>query len=226
MPVFSLSDQLIFPPPAYSEPDGLIAVGGDLQPERLLLAYRMGIFPWFSPGDPILWWSPDPRFVMKPEEIKISKSMKQVIKRETFRITYNQAFEQVISQCKSIPRDGQPGTWITNDMKRAYCHLHDLGYAHSVEAWQDGKLVGGLYGVSLGGAFFGESMFSRVSNASKTAFIHLALHLQTLDFSLIDCQMHTAHLESLGATNMDRDQFLNILEDEMDREDLFLVPGE
>lgn len=226
MPVFSLSDQLIFPPPAYAEPDGLVAVGGDLQPERLLLAYRMGIFPWFSPGDPILWWSPDPRFVMKPEEIKVSKSMKQVIKRKTFRITYNQAFEQVISNCKSIPRDGQPGTWITNEMKRAYCHLHDLGYAHSVEAWQDDELVGGLYGVSLGGAFFGESMFSRVSNASKAAFIHLAQHLQTLEFSLIDCQMHTAHLESLGASNMDRDQFLNVLDDEMDRPDLFVVPGE
>ncbi len=226
MPIFSLSDQLIFPPPAYAEPDGLVAVGGDLGPDRLLLAYRTGIFPWFSPGDPILWWSPDPRFVMKPEEIKISKSMKQVINRGTFRITYNQAFEQVISNCKSIPRDGQPGTWITNEMKRAYCHLHDLGYAHSVEAWQDGKLVGGLYGVSLGGAFFGESMFSQVSNASKAAFIHLAQHLQTLKFSLIDCQMHTAHLESLGASNMDRDQFLNILEDEMDRKDLFVVPGE
>lgn len=225
MPVFSLSDQLIFPPPAYAEPDGLVAVGGDLQPDRLLLAYRTGIFPWFSPGDPILWWSPDPRFVMKPEEIKISKSMKQVLNRGIFRITYNQAFEQVISNCKSIPRDGQPGTWITNEMKRAYCHLHDLGYAHSVEAWQDDKLVGGLYGVSLGGAFFGESMFSQVSNASKAAFIHLAKHLQTLTFSLIDCQMHTAHLESLGASNMDRDQFLNILDDELDRPDLFVIPG-
>lgn len=226
MPIFSLSDQLIFPPPAYAEPDGLVAVGGDLGPDRLLLAYRTGIFPWFSPGDPILWWSPDPRFVMKPQDIKISKSMKQVISRGTFRITYDQAFEQVISNCKSIPRDGQPGTWITNEMKRAYCHLHDLGYAHSVEAWQDDELVGGLYGVSLGGAFFGESMFSRVSNASKAAFIHLAQHLQTLDFSLIDCQMHTAHLESLGASNMDRDQFLTILEDEMDRKDLFVVPGD
>lgn len=226
MPIFSLSDQLIFPPPAYAEPDGLVAVGGDLGPDRLLLAYRTGIFPWFSPGDPILWWSPDPRFVMKPQDIKISKSMKQVINRGTFRITYNQAFEQVISNCKSIPRDGQPGTWITIEMKRAYCHLHELGYAHSVEAWQEDELVGGLYGVSLGGAFFGESMFSRVSNASKAAFIHLAQYLQTLDFSLIDCQMYTAHLESLGASNMDRDQFLNILEDEMDREDLFVVPVE
>lgn len=226
MPVFSLSDQLIFPPPAYAEPDGLVAVGGDLQPERLLLAYRMGIFPWFSPGDPILWWSPDPRFVMKPEEIKVSKSMKQVLNRGTFRITYDQVFEEVISNCKSIPREGQPGTWITNNMKQAYIRLHELGYAHSVEAWQDDKLVGGLYGVSLGGAFFGESMFSLVSNASKAAYITLARHLETLNFSLIDCQMYTPHLESLGASKMDREQFLNILDDEMDREDLFVVPGE
>lgn len=224
MPVFSLSDQLIFPPPAYAEPDGLVAVGGDLEPERLLLAYRTGLFPWFNPGDPILWWSPDPRFMMKPQEIKVSKSMRQVLNRGTFRITYDQAFEQVISQCKSIPRDGQPGTWITNDMKRAYCRLHDLGYAHSVEAWQEGNLVGGLYGVSLGGAFFGESMFAQVSNASKAAFIHLARHLETLGFSMIDCQVYTAHLESLGAKKVPREEFLYLLADEMDRPDLFVGP--
>lgn len=226
MPVFSLSDQLIFPPPAYAEPDGLLAVGGDLEPERLLLAYQTGIFPWFSPGDPVLWWSPDPRFVMRPQDIKVSKSMKQVLNRGTFRITFNQAFEQVISNCKTISRDDQPGTWITNDMKRAYSRLHELGYAHSVEAWQNNELVGGLYGVSLGGAFFGESMFSLVSNASKAAFITLAKHLESLNFSLIDCQVYTAHLESLGAKQMERDQFLTILDDEMDRPDLFVVPVE
>lgn len=221
MPVFSLSSQLIFPPPAYAEPDGLLAVGGDLDPDRLLLAYESGIFPWYSPGDPILWWSPDPRFVIIPGQQKVSKSMKQILKRRRFRITINAAFEEVISSCKTISRPGQEGTWITGDMKSAYLRLHELGYAHSAEAWEGEKLVGGLYGVAIGGAFFGESMFSTESNASKAAFLTLAAHLDNLGFGLIDCQVYTKHLESLGALMIPREEFLDRLRTETEKSPLF-----
>lgn len=221
MPVFSLSPQLIFPPPAYAEPDGLLAIGGDLEPDRLLLAYESGIFPWYSPGDPILWWSPDPRFVITPGQHKVSKSMKQILKRGTFRITINKAFDQVISSCKTISRPGQEGTWITSEMKNAYLTLHKQGLAHSVEAWMGDELAGGLYGVALGGAFFGESMFSSVSNASKAAFLTLADHLKELGFGLIDCQVYTKHLESLGAVMIPREEFLDRLRTETEKDPIF-----
>lgn len=211
MPVFSLSPQLVFPPVHLAEPDGLLAIGGDLSPNRLLLAYQSGIFPWFSPGEPILWWSPDPRFVLQAPEVVLSKSMKQVLRRNVFRITFDQAFEEVIRACAKIPRAGQRGTWITTDMQKAYLKLHELGYAHSVEAWQDDRLVGGLYGVSLGSAFFGESMFAKVSNASKAAFLSFALIWRAKGHSLIDCQVPTEHLASLGAREVDRELFLDQL---------------
>ena len=221
MPIFSLSTQLLFPPVGYAEPDGLLAVGGDLEPDRLLLAYQSGIFPWYSPDEPILWWSPDPRCVLIPGQEKISKSMRQVLKRGIFRISTNTAFEQAISSCKSISRPGQEGTWITDEMKSAYLRLHKRGHAHSVEAWQGSELVGGLYGVAIGGAFFGESMFSTVSNASKAAFLTCSLHLQTLGFGLIDCQVYTRHLESLGAVMISRDLFLDRLRTETEKGSLF-----
>ncbi|TAE57444.1 MAG: leucyl/phenylalanyl-tRNA--protein transferase [Bacteroidetes bacterium] len=211
MPLFSLSDELIFPDPAWAEPDGMLAVGGDLRPERLLLAYQNGIFPWYSRNEPILWWSPDPRFVLYPEQLYVSKSMKQVLKRETFRITFDQKFREVIGHCGKTRRPGQRGTWITHDMLEAYCTLHERGFAHSVEVWENEKLVGGLYGVSLGKAFFGESMFAHVSNASKAGFITLVRNLQERGFQLIDCQVYTEHLESLGAVLVPRERFLEEL---------------
>ncbi len=188
----------------------IVAVGGDLSVERLLNAYRAGIFPWYSQGDPILWWSPDPRFVMRPCDVRVSKSMKQVLRRETFNFTLDREFERVIREC-SVPRQDGFGSWIDEDMIRGYSKLHKAGYAHSVEAWQNGELVGGLYGVSLGGVFFGESMFSKASNSSKAAFIMLARNLERLKFDLIDCQVYTEHLESLGAHEFDRMEFLSIL---------------
>lgn len=208
MPVFSLSTQLVFPPVHLSEPDGLLAVGGDLSPDRLLLAYQSGIFPWFSAGEPILWWSPDPRFVLQAPEVVLSKSMKQVLRRNVFRVTFDQAFEEVIGACAKIPRSGQRGTWITRNMQQAYLDLHRLGFAHSVEAWQEDQLVGGLYGVSLGAAFFGESMFAKTSNASKASFLTFALAWQARGHSLIDCQVPTGHLASLGAKEIGRENFL------------------
>lgn len=211
MPVFLLTDDLIFPSPHLAEEDGLLAIGGDLSVERLLLAYQNGIFPWYSEGEEIMWWSPDPRFVLFPSEIKISKSMKQPLKRNAFDFTINKAFEQVIDNCKSIERNGQPGTWITNEMKAAYMNLHKLGYAHSAEVWKEGKLVGGLYGVRLGKVFFGESMFSKQSNASKYAFIKYVEQLKMEGVELIDCQVYTNHLESLGARMIERKYFLKII---------------
>jgi leucyl/phenylalanyl-tRNA--protein transferase len=201
---------LIFPPVHLAEPDGLLAIGGDLSTERLLLAYRNGIFPWYE-GDHILWWCPDPRFALIPSELKVSKSMQQLIKRETFKFTIDRAFTEVISHCKTVPRRGQDGTWITEDVREAYTRLHKAGYAHSAEVWQGNELVGGLYGVRLGKVFFGESMFSKVSNASKYAFISYVQHLKTEDVQLIDCQVYTAHLESLGARMMPRQVFVQML---------------
>jgi leucyl/phenylalanyl-tRNA--protein transferase len=208
MPVFRLSESLVFPPPERAERGGLLAMGGDLSPQRLLLAYEQGIFPWFSDGEPILWWSPDPRFVLFPKELKVSASMRQVLRRNVFRITFDQAFAEVIAHCQQIPRPGQDGTWITAEVQAAYTELHRLGFAHSVEVWQGDDLAGGLYGVSLGSCFFGESMFARVSNASKAGFITLVQALEERNFQLIDCQIYTPHLESLGARGLRRRDFL------------------
>ena len=212
MPVFRLTQKLFFPPAQLAEPDGLLAIGGDLSAERLLLAYQQGIFPWYD-GPDILWWCPQPRFVLFPSELQVSKSMQQVIKRQVFDFTINQAFPQVISRCRTAPRKDQPGTWISGEVQAAYIRLHELGYAHSAEAWQNGELAGGLYGVQLGNVFFGESMFSQVSNASKYAFISYIKHLQEQGTALVDCQVYTAHLESLGARMIDRKDFLQLLEE-------------
>ena len=208
--MFALDNELIFPPVHLAEPDGLLAVGGDLSVERLLLAYRSGIFPWYE-GEHILWWCPDPRFVLFPHELKVSKSMMQLLKRQAFTFTVNRAFAAVISNCKQIPRRGQDGTWITEDVRRAYIRLHEAGYAHSAEVWQGDELVGGLYGVRLGKVLFGESMFSKVSNASKYAFISYVQQLVTEGVELIDCQVYTEHLESLGARMIPRPEFLQRL---------------
>lgn len=209
--MYFLTRELFFPSVNLASPEGIVAIGGDLSPERLLLAYRNGIFPWFEDDEPILWWSPSERMVLFFEDLKISKSMRNILNRNTFKITFNTAFREVITNCRTIKRDGQPGTWITNEMVEAYCRLHDLGYAKSVEVWQDDKLVGGLYGIDLGHIFCGESMFSKVSNASKIAFIALAKHLEKENYKLLDCQVHNDHLESLGAVEILREDFLAIL---------------
>lgn len=205
-------DDLWFPPVSTALPDGLLAMGGDLRPERLLAAYRLGIFPWFNEDDPVLWWSPDPRFVLFPEQLKVSKSMQQVFRKGVFEFRADTAFRDVIGHCAGVKRAGQPGTWITAGIIEAYTRLHELGYAHSAECWQDGRLVGGLYGIRLGRVFFGESMFSTVSNASKFAFIRWVQYLQAQGVVLIDCQMHTAHLESLGAGMIGREEFGQLLD--------------
>lgn len=205
-------DSVTFPPVdmALDEPPGLLAAGGDLSVARLLEAYRQGIFPWYEDGQPILWWSPDPRCVVYTESYQPARSLRKIIKREAFTITMDTAFREVIQAC-SEPRAYSNGTWITDDMQTAYCRLHHQGYAHSVECWQDGELVGGLYGVSLGKLFFGESMFSRASNASKVAFVHLVAFCRQLGFPLIDCQVTNHHLLSLGAGEISRSQFLDVL---------------
>ena len=207
MAVYLLSDDLVFPSPQLASQEGLLAVGGDLSQERLLLAYRMGIFPWYSENEPIMWWSPDPRLVLYPAELKVSKSLAKIIKKQLFEVTVDQAFESVIRACAHIRTPTRKGTWIVDDMIAAYCRLHESGLAHSVEAWQDGKLVGGLYGVSLGKCFFGESMFTNISNASKVAFVALVEHLEALNFNLIDCQITTAHLLTFGAREISRTHF-------------------
>ena len=220
MPIYQLSEEISFPKPELASPDGLLAIGGDLSPERLLFAYECGIFPWYGDDEPILWWSPDPRFVLFPEKLKISKSMRQVLRRGDFTITFDKAFPAVIEACAAIHRPGQPGTWITEEMKEAYIRLHDLGFAHSVETWQGDELVGGLYGISLGNAFFGESMFAKTSNASKTAFITMVQRLEAKGFELIDCQTPTQHLGSLGAERILRDDFLRLLGETMQKDTL------
>ncbi len=207
--IFRLDDRLLFPDPALAEPDGLLAVGGDLSVQRLLLAYRQGIFPWYSDDTPILWYSPHERFVLYPSQLKISKSMRQVLRSDKFKVTVDEAFPQVIEACSAVPREGQDGTWITEDMKQAYIELNRTGHAHSYEVWQEDELVGGLYGVDTGRVFCGESMFSKVSNASKTALIYLCLNS---GFELIDCQVHTEHLESMGAAFISREEYLHILQ--------------
>jgi len=211
VPVFLLSDTIEFPPPHLATEDGLLAVGGDLSQKRLLLAYRMGIFPWFSNNEPILWWSPDPRFVLYPHEIKVSKTLKKVIKKDMFSVTMDLAFNEVINQCAQVRLGKNQGTWIVKDMIDAYCNLHESGFAHSVEVWLQGDLVGGLYGVSLGMCFFGESMFTLVSNASNVGLVKLVEHLKELSFDLIDCQVPTEHLIRFGARQIPRMRFLNQL---------------
>jgi len=197
---------------ALKEPNGLLAVGGDLSPERLIKAYLSGIFPWYEEDQPILWWSPSPRAVLYPSQIHISKSLRKTLKKQLYSVTYDQAFQAVIDACANSPRDGRIGsTWITAEMNHAYTELHQLGLAHSVEAWHNGELVGGLYGLSLGKIFFGESMFSKKADASKVAFVHLSKQLQTWNFKLIDCQVSNPHLMSLGAEEIDRETFENTL---------------
>ena len=212
MPVFLLSDDIIFPPPHLAEKDGLLAVGGDLSEKRILRAYAMGIFPWYTEGSPILWWSPDPRLVLFPDELKVSRSLRQCIKKGVFTITVNKAFKQVIRSCAVIRRKGQSGTWITRAMEDAYTRLHHSGYALSVEAWDGNKLVGGLYGILLGKVFFGESMFAQKSNASKAAFVTFVEQIREKGVSIIDCQMRTEHLLSLGAREIPRTAYLKILQ--------------
>lgn len=209
--MFILTDELYFPPVENADEDGLLAIGGDLSLNRLLLAYESGIFPWYNEDEPICWWSPDPRFVLYPSQIKISSSMKTVLNNGRFRFTINKSFKQVIQNCKTVTRKGQDGTWISPAMQNAYISLHEKGYAHSAEAWLDGRLVGGIYGIRLGNIFFGESMFSTESNASKFAFIKYVKQLQKENVKLIDCQLHTNHLESLGAIMINRKLFTEIL---------------
>jgi leucyl/phenylalanyl-tRNA--protein transferase len=206
-----LNSNLWFPNVEESTEEGIVAVGGDLSLERLILAYSKGIFPWYSDESPILWWSPDPRFVLFPSQLKISKSMRPLFNQNKFQVTFDKYFDEVIKNCQKINREDQPGTWITSDMMQAYIRLHKKGYAHSVEVWLGKELVGGLYGVSLGKVFFGESMFSKVSNASKFGFITLVEHLKQKGFHLIDCQQETKHLESLGAAAIKRKDFIEIL---------------
>lgn len=208
--VFRLpDDEIVFPNPELADEDGLLAVGGDLSAERLILAYQNGIFPWFSDDDPICWYSPHERCVIYPDRLKVSKSMKQVLKNGGFKVTANQAFAEVIAHCAKIPRKDQPGTWITKEMQHAYFNLHQLGWAHSVEVWQNESLVGGLYGIAINKVFCGESMFSLMSNASKVAMIFLC---QQSDFELIDCQLPNDHLLSLGAEMIEREKYMELLE--------------
>ena len=213
MPVFRLSDQIAFPPPELADESGLLAVGGGLEPERLLLAYASGIFPWYSEGQPILWHAPDPRMVLLSSELNVSRSLRKSIAKTELRITLDQAFSQVMRRCAEIERPDQDGTWITNAMFQAYEQLHDLGFAHSCEAWRGDDLVGGLYGVSIGDVFFGESMFATESDASKIAFVKLVRQLSAWGVELIDCQVYTEHLERFGADEWAREHFQEALED-------------
>lgn len=211
MSIFELTDEIKFPPPELSDETGLLAVGGDLSEARVLLAYSMGIFPWYSEEDPLLWWSPDPRLVLFPKELKLSRSLRQTIKKGAFRITFDTAFESVIRTCAEMHNKEESGTWITEEMIGSYTALHLSGYAHSVECWLGDILAGGLYGISLGSAFFGESMFAKESNASKVAFAILVEELLKWGFDLIDCQVTTPHLMSLGAREIPRSEFIKLL---------------
>jgi leucyl/phenylalanyl-tRNA--protein transferase len=210
MPIFVLEDEPFFPPPELASKEGIIAVGGDLSPERLLNAYKTGIFPWYSEGEPILWWSPNPRLVLFPEDLRVSQSMKKFLKNTSFHLTVDNKFVEVIDGCRA-PRRSQANTWITPAMRAAYIELHQLGFAHSVEVFSSEELVGGLYGVSLGKCFFGESMFSAVSNSSKLAFIKLVQALAKEKFLMVDCQVPSEHLKRLGAKEIPRNEFLDLL---------------
>lgn len=209
--MYYVTKELYFPPVEEASYEGILAVGGDLSTERLLLAYKSGIFPWFELDEPILWWSPSERMVVNPQDYKIKKSLRNIINRDIFKITFNQDFEAVITNCQQIQRVGQNGTWITKEMMKAYCKLHKEGFALSVEVWQNEELVGGLYGVDLGTVFCGESMFSKVPNASKVAFVKLIEHLKDKNYRLLDCQVHNDHLEKLGAFEISREAFMKIL---------------
>lgn len=214
VPVYALTRALVFPPPDHAE-EGLVAVGGDLSPERLLLAYRSGIFPWYDENLPILWHSPDPRCVIRVENIHVGRTLRKTIARGTYAVRYDTAFREVIRACKQAPRVGQDGTWITDDMERAYVKLHEMGYAHSVESWMGDELAGGLYGVSLGHVFFGESMFARHADASKVALVHLAGRLARWGFHVIDAQVPTPHTVAMGAEEWPRKKFLEVLRKEL-----------
>jgi len=209
--MYYLTSELYFPNVDTASAEGILAFGGDLSSNRLLLAYESGVFPWFEEDQPIIWWAPNPRMVLFFDELKISKSMRTILNRNSFQITFNQEFRAVITSCQQSKREGQTGTWITNDMIEAYCNLHELGIAKSVEVWQNEELVGGLYGIDLGHIFCGESMFSKVSNASKVAFITLAKELQSKNYQLLDCQVYNEHLDSLGCREISREQFMTIL---------------
>ena len=213
VPVSRIPEEHLFPHPSLAEPDGLLGVGGDLHPGRLLLGYANGIFPWYSQGQPILWFSPDPRFVLFPDELQVPRSLKKVVRRGDYTITLDTAFDEVIAQCKARQRPGQRGTWITDDMEEAYVQLHLLGFAHSAEAWIGDRLVGGLYGVGLGRLYSGESMFALEPDASKVAFVWLARQLRAWGYGLIDCQVHTAHLERFGARHIPRSRYLGLVKE-------------
>jgi len=220
MPIFRLSEKLSFPPPHFAEPEGLLAIGGDLSEDRLLLAYQMGIFPWFSDDEPILWWSPDPRLVLYPSDVKISNRLHRTIRQKTFQVTIDTAFDQVIRACAKDRLQNAQETWIVDEMIAAYCRLYDSGYAHSIEAWHNGNLAGGLYGLSLGGCFFGESMFTRISNASKVALAVLCKFLTSVSIDFIDCQVTTGHLQRMGAVEIKRSRFLKELRLSMNKKTL------
>lgn len=209
--MYRLTDALLFPSPEQASAEGIVAVGGDLQPERVMLAYRKGIFPWFESDDFLLWWSPDPRMVLFPDRLKVSKSMRTVLRKKQFEVTFNKAFDQVVEACAKVKRFGQNGTWITPGLMEVYSTLHTQGHAHSVEVWEEGSLVGGLYGIDLGTVFCGESMFSKSSNASKVALIYLVKELKKNKYELIDCQVPTQHLASMGAEPISRTEFLTFL---------------
>lgn len=218
MPVWKLDERLIFPDPSLAEPDGLLAISDDIAVDRLMVAYQSGIFPWFSYKKEFYWFSPNPRCVLIPDEIIVSKSMKQLIKKNTFQVKVNHDFEAVIKNCATIKRKGDNDTWINKQFQKAYIQLHQLGIAHSIEVYEDDNLIGGLYGLAMGAAFFGESMFSKKSNASKYAFIFLATELNKLNFKLIDCQVYNDHLASMGAKDIPRDQFLSLLNEALTAE--------
>lgn len=211
MPVFRLTERLAFPDPHLAGPEGLLAVGGDLSPERLLLAYSLGIFPWYGPGEPLLWWSPDPRCVLIPEQVHVSRRLERTLRRGVFSVTCNRAFDRVVAACADVRKSTGEGTWLGPEMQAAYRELHRLGYAHSIEAWHAGELAGGLYGVALGRFFFGESMFHRVADASKVVLVALCRHLKERHFELLDCQVPNPHLDRMGATGLPRAAFLERL---------------
>ncbi|MFP4383039.1 MAG: leucyl/phenylalanyl-tRNA--protein transferase [Spirochaetia bacterium] len=210
-PYLEENQRIQFPAPDSASPEGILGAGGNLSPGMLLSAYTQGIFPWYSPGEPILWWSPDPRFILFPRKIHISKSLRKILRKNIFSYTFDKCFRRVMKKCGEVPRPGQNGTWITGEMLDGYCRLNGLGYAHSVEVWQDGTLAGGLYGVSLGDIFFGESMFAEINNASKSGFAVLNSILQSEGFLLIDSQVYTPHLERFGAEEIPRPDYLNLL---------------
>lgn len=214
-PLYLLGEELVFPPVTWARPDGLLAVGGDLSIERLILAYQSGIFPWYGDDSPIVWWAPPRRAIIEPAKLHVGRSLRKVVRSGAFEMRFDTAFAEVIHQCARTPRHGQPGTWIVPDMEAAYIRLHEAGFAHSVESFQEGRLVGGLYGVSLGGCFFGESMFSHADNASKVAFVVLCEQLQAWNFDLVDCQIQNSHLETFGVYTIPRADFMKRLEESL-----------